>query len=56
MVFVSPMVEVCIDLIKAAKYYRLAADQDLAQAQYNYALCLKDGRGVQRDLVADAHY
>jgi TPR repeat protein len=34
----------------------LAADENHAEAQFNYAHCLEHGQGVQRDLIAAAHY
>jgi TPR repeat protein len=35
-----------IGLVLAAKYYKLAADRNLAEAQADYALCLNRGAGV----------
>jgi hypothetical protein len=40
----------------AAKYYKLAADQNYALAQYNYGRCLEFGRGVVVDLNGAAKY
>jgi hypothetical protein len=34
----------------------LAADQNLADAQFQYGVCLSNGRGVERDLMAAAQY
>jgi TPR repeat protein len=42
--------------VTAAKYYKLAADQHLAEAQCNYASCLANGQGVSIDLVSAAKY
>ena len=38
------------DYAQAVKYYRLAADQGLAEAQYNLALCYEKGQGVAKNL------
>jgi TPR repeat protein len=37
------------DKVMAAKYYKKAADLDFAPAQYNYAMCAKDGQGIPKD-------
>lgn len=34
---------------KAARWYRLAADQNLAEAQYRLAFCYENGYGVDKD-------
>lgn len=39
------------DHSNAAMWYRRAAEQGIAQAQYNLAVCLQNGQGVQRDYV-----
>ena len=39
------------DLKEAAKWYRLAAEQGLASAQYNLGLMYADGEGVPEDKV-----
>ena len=38
------------DYAQAVKYYRLAADQGLAEAQFNLALCYEKGQGVAKNL------
>jgi TPR repeat protein len=38
------------------KYSELAADQNIAPAQFNYACCLEHGHGVALDLVNSAKY
>jgi TPR repeat protein len=43
-------------LIKSAQYWALAADQDLAETQFNYAVCLEEGRRVEIDLVKATEY
>jgi TPR repeat protein len=43
-------------VIGAAKYYKLAADQNHARAQFNYGICLANGRGVSVDLIGAAKY
>jgi TPR repeat protein len=40
---------VSIDLAKAAKYFKLAVDQNHSGSQLRYALCLLAGHGVQID-------
>ena len=40
----------------AARYFKLAADQGHAPAQFQYGLCLKEGEGVPCDLSAAARY
>jgi TPR repeat protein len=47
---------VTTDFVIAAKYYKLAADQNHTNAQYDYARCLADGSGVAIDLVNAAKY
>jgi uncharacterized protein len=34
---------------EAVRFYKLAADQGFAMAQYNLALMYQDGRGVPKD-------
>jgi hypothetical protein len=34
---------------EAAGYFKLAADQNHTSAQFHYALCLEDGRGVAKN-------
>ncbi len=46
--------EVLQDDKEAVKWYRLAAEQGLAQAQYNLGVMYKTGRGVPQD-YASAH-
>lgn len=36
-------------LIKAAKYYKLAAAENHTQAMYNLALMYREGEGVKQD-------
>jgi TPR repeat protein len=48
--------ELAFDGVNAAKYYKLAADQHDAQAQFNYAVCLTHGEGVHLDLINAAKY
>jgi TPR repeat protein len=43
-------------LIEAAKYYRLSADQGCGSGQYHFSLCLKFGKGVEKDLVRANEY
>jgi TPR repeat protein len=40
-----------LDLVKAAEWYRRAADQSLADAQNNLGMLYLEGKGVARDLV-----
>jgi hypothetical protein len=47
---------VVVDLNGAAKYYKLAADQNDAEAQCHYGRCLEGGIGVGPDLIAAAAY
>jgi TPR repeat protein len=35
---------------------RLAADQGIADAQFNYGICLTKGEGVSKDLQGAAYY
>ena len=42
--------------VTAAEWYRKAADSGLAQAQFNYALMLEKGAGVQQDIPLAAMY
>jgi TPR repeat protein len=45
-------------MVAAAHYYQLGADQNDAQAQFNYmyAICLSHGKGVRADLANAAIY
>jgi TPR repeat protein len=43
-------------LNEAAKYYKLAADQNYAVAQFNSLVCLEHGQGVEVDFKAAAKY
>jgi TPR repeat protein len=45
-----------IDLIEAAKYYKMSAHQNYAPAQFAYGACLEDGKGVRVDLIEAAKY
>ena len=40
------------DPAEAARWYRLAADQGVVEAQYNLGLMYVSGRGVSQDAVA----
>jgi TPR repeat protein len=42
--------------VSAAKDYKLAADQNLAEAQFRYGMCLHRGQGVTIDLIEGAEY
>jgi TPR repeat protein len=44
------------DVIRAAEYYRLSADQGNASAQYRFGLCLELGKGVEKNLNLAAEY
>jgi TPR repeat protein len=48
--------DVGIDFQKAVHYFKLAADQGVANAQFWYGFCLDNGRGVAIDLPKAAHY
>ena len=37
------------DAAEAVKWYRRAAEQDHAEAQYNLAVCCYDGNGVEKN-------
>jgi TPR repeat protein len=39
-----------LDMRLAAYYLKLAADQGLAEAQFNYGMCLQNGEGVSIDM------
>src|SRR5205814_1095803 len=39
------------DEVEAVKWYRKAAEQNLASAQYNLGNCYREGRGVPKDAV-----
>jgi TPR repeat protein len=41
-----------INQIEAAKYFKLAADQNLAEGQFHYGLCLVKGESVAKNLTA----
>jgi hypothetical protein len=45
-----------IDFVLAAKYFKFAADQNHADAQFYYGLCLREGRGVPIDFILSAKY
>jgi TPR repeat protein len=40
----------------AAYYFKLSADQGLAEGQYRYGICLHKGDGVQRNFEMAAYY
>jgi uncharacterized protein YegL len=44
------------DLVRAAEYYRLSAEQGDASGQNNFGICLQHGFGVEKDLVRAAEY
>jgi TPR repeat protein len=52
----TPMDLIRTDLQKTAHYFKLAADQGLADAQFNYGVCLENGRGVPSDFQKAVHY
>ena len=39
------------DRVEAVKWYRKAAEQNLARAQYNLGVCYYNGEGVAKDYV-----
>ena len=39
------------DQVEAVKWYRKAAEQNLAEAQYNLGVCYYNGEGVAKDEV-----
>ena len=41
---------------ETARSYKRAADEGVAEAQFNYGLCLKNGKGVSRNLKEAARY
>ena len=41
---------------QAAQLYKKAADMDFAPAQYNYAMCAKDGQGIPKNTALCAEY
>jgi TPR repeat protein len=47
---------VAIDLIRAAKYDKLAPDQNLADAQCPYGFCRQNGSGVEMNLEGATGY
>jgi hypothetical protein len=47
---------VSVDLVEAARYYRLAADHNDAEAQFQYADCLSTGLGVSVDFFGAVKY
>jgi hypothetical protein len=47
---------VSIDMRSAARYFKLVADQGLAEAEYHYALCLLAGVDLQRDRASAIQY
>jgi hypothetical protein len=44
------------DVVKAARYFKMAADQGHAGGQCNYGFCLRNGIGVTQDLVKGTEY
>jgi TPR repeat protein len=49
-------VGVSIDVVAAARYYKLSADQGHSAAQNAFGLCLCQGTGISIDFVAAAKY
>jgi TPR repeat protein len=45
-----------MDVTEAVRYYRLAADLGLANAQGNLGLCYENGWGVAKDETEAAQY
>jgi TPR repeat protein len=45
-----------INRATAAHYYRLAAEQNHASAQYNYAQCLEKSEGISTDIEEALKY
>ena len=41
---------------EAVKYYKLSADQGLADAQYNLGWCYENGKGVTQSFMEAARY
>lgn len=41
---------------ESARWFRMAADQDVPEAEYYYALCCEKGQGVSEDLIRAADY
>ena len=39
------------DHVEAVKWYRKAAEQNYAEAQYNLGVCYTNGQGVAKDAV-----
>jgi TPR repeat protein len=39
------------DAVEAVKWYRKAAERNIAQAQFNLAVCYEEGKGVKEDAV-----
>jgi hypothetical protein len=44
------------DKAQAAQLYKKAADMDFAPAQYNYAMCAKDGQGIPKNTALCTEY
>ena len=44
------------DKTKAAQLYKKAADMGFAPAQFNYAMCAKDGQGIPKDTALCTEY
>jgi TPR repeat protein len=41
---------------QAAAHFKRAADQGHAEAQYNYSVCLLEGKGIETSVVEVIHY
>ena len=44
------------DKTQAAQFYKKAADMNFAPAQFKYAMCAKDGQGIQKDSATCVTY
>jgi TPR repeat protein len=44
------------DLREATRYFKLAADQSLAQAQFAFVRCVAEGQGVLKDIAGAVAY
>lgn len=41
---------------RAADHFKIAADQGVAEAQYNYSVCLLNAKGVKKSEIEAIHY
>jgi TPR repeat protein len=44
------------DLVRAAEFYRLSAEQGYSSGQFKFGWCLENGSGVVKDLVRAAEF